>query len=119
MFGGRSGSDSFSSTAESLDPASLSWGLYDDLAMPGGSSFFQHCMVKVNDSLAFMAGGYKDGVDTYSDEAYLLDLVRAVQDDTGIPNPNVLKPIILHTLLHLRQCVLILQKNDGKRLITL
>ncbi len=80
MFGGRSGSDSFSSTAESLDPASLSWGLYDDLAMPGGSSFFQHCMVKVNDSLAFMAGGYKDGVETYSDEAYLLDLVRRVEN---------------------------------------
>ncbi len=83
MFGGRSGSDAFSSTAESLDPSSLSWGLFDDLAMPGGSSFFQHCMVKVNASLAFMAGGYKDGVDTYSDEAYLLDLVRRLKKWQG------------------------------------
>ncbi len=63
---------------EYYDPNTLSWVISDEVELPGGSAFFQHCMLKINDSLAIQAGGYKDGVgdEFVTDEAYFLDLVH-------------------------------------------
>ncbi len=78
MFGGRAGDDDFLSSVEYFDPDILSWVISDEVELPGGSAFFQHCMLKINDSLAFLTGGNKDGAgdEFVTAETYFLNLVH-------------------------------------------